>query len=102
MRGVLFNYEDLKALQPKIFRPPADKIARGRPPEIENKDAIWLALLDMLYDKADPAASFSTKDAFRLEMLQNMQERRGTKFGEKACRDVASEAFDRLSRHGAV
>lgn len=101
MRGVSFSITDLQKLQPKVFLSTPAKRKRGPNADIGKRDAVWLALLDVLFDPAQSAASWKTIDDLSVEMNYK-REKTNTVFGEKARNEVARQAFNLLQQHDAV
>ena len=76
MRGVEFSLDHLSQLQPKYFNPPASK-PRGKPPEIDKRDAGWSVVVDLLLAGRLNRARFPRQTDLQDEMRKLLKHKNG-------------------------
>lgn len=98
MKGVSFNLYDLKKLQPKIFGTPGPKTRRGRPPEIEKRDAAWEEALEVILEKIEALPIIRSQAELGDDIKKGAVTPNGDSVGEKQADEVAKLAINVLKR----
>ena len=101
MKGVAFSLTDLRKLQPSTFSSLPEKRKRGPNADLAKRDALWLALVGVLFDGAQPASAWQTIGELGDEIDIKRREA-GTLFGSRAREEVARQAFQRLKEYDAI
>jgi hypothetical protein len=97
MRGVQLDLHELSMTHPRFFVSP--NISRkGRPPEVEKRDGVWLEILEIALASELHSNVYRT----RKDLLDDLLKRKGSAAngqrlaGEVQIKDVAKQAWERM------
>ena len=98
-RQVQFCVQDLAKVRPEAFQDAMPKKRRGRPPELEKRDAIWNAVFDIVIEAHTDEMVWTDRTEFSDAVHQRLKLPGGKRrAGESATNLVIGQAFPKLEK----